>query len=146
MIKLFEYITRNDLNYAKENENPYNFYDRSAIPNFITVRDLMNKWFDEFPNGEKVELKQRFKKNFYPTFYELFLFHLFKNLGFSIQIHPKVPNSTHRPDFLIKKGELEVYVEAKVDKDKSHKEEAKARKEAEFYDQLGKLETNGFYI
>ncbi len=146
MIKLFEDIDRVDTGYSKENENPYDFYNRSAIPNFTIIRNLLNQWFFEFPEKEKNELKQRFKKDFYPAFYELFLFQLFRNLGFSIKIHPKVPKSTHRPDFLIKKGDLEIYIEAKVDKDRSKKEEAFDRKESEFYDQLGKLEINGFYI
>jgi len=61
MVNLFENNARTDMDYAKENENPYNFYDRIAIPKFVIVRDLMNEWFSEFPNGEKVELKQRFK-------------------------------------------------------------------------------------
>lgn len=146
MIELFDKKNKSDLSYSKNNENPYDFYNKSALNDFTIIRNLLNEWFSEFPDNEKSELKNRMKKDFYPAFYELFLFKLFKNLGFKITVHPKVPNSNKRPDFLIKKGDLEIYIEAKVDKDKSKETEASERKLSEFYDNINKLKTENFFL
>jgi hypothetical protein len=56
------------------------------------------------------------------TFYELFLFSLFDALGFKWD-SSNTPNS-RKPDFLIVKDNLEIYVEAKIAKDKTTQEEA----------------------
>jgi hypothetical protein len=145
-IYLFDDITRNDLNYSENNENPYDFYNRSSRYKFVVVRELLNKWFSEYPDAEKNDLKNRFRKTFDSAFYELFLYKLFVNLGFQVQIHPKLPHSKKRPDFLITKGELEIYVEAKIDYDKSTELIAIERKISQFYDDLNKLKVKGFYF
>lgn len=145
-IPLFDDITRNDLDYSKNNENPYDFYNRSSRYQFVIVRELLNKWFSEYPDDEKNDLKNRFKKTFDSAFYELFLYQLFVNLGFQVQIHPKLLNSKKRPDFLIIKDNLEIYVEAKIDYDKSSNLIALERKISQFYDDLNKLKVKGFYF
>lgn len=145
-ISLFDDVKRNDLNYSKNNENPYDFYNRSSRHQFVVVRELLNKWFSEYPNEEKLDLRNRFKKTFNSAFYELFLYQLFINLGFQIEIHPKLPNTKKRPDFLIVKDDLEIYVEAKIDNDKSTDLIALDRKISQFYDDLNKIKVKGFYF
>ena len=145
-IALFDDVIRNDLNYSKNNENPYDFYNRSSRYKFVVVRELLSQWFSQYPEEEKKELKNRFKKTFDSAFYELFLYHLFINLGFQVEIHPKLPDSKKRPDFLIIKDKLEIYVEAKVDYDKSSGLIATERKISQFYDDLNKLKVKGFYF
>ena len=76
----------------------------------------------------------------------MFLFQLFTKLGFDIQVHPELPNTSKKPDFLLKKGKLELYAEAKIVKNKSNQEEALDRKINEFYDNLSKLDSKGFLL
>ena len=47
---------------------------------------------------------------------------------------------------MLKKGDLELYAEAKIVKNKSHQQEALDRKINEFYDNLSKLDSKGFLL
>lgn len=145
-MELFEPIERTYTGPSNHNENSYDYYNRSARKDISIIRDTLNKWFIQYPNDEKLELKNSFRKKFDDCFYELFLHQLFTKLGFDIQIHPELPNTSKKPDFLLKKGDLEFYVEAKIVKNKSHQQEAVDRKINEFYDNLSKLDTINFLL
>src|SRR5699024_6105196 len=145
-MELFEPIERTYTGPSNHNENSYDYYNRSARKDISIIRDTLNKWFIQYPNDEKLELKNSFRKKFDDCFYELFLHQLFTKLGFDIQIHPELPNTSKKPDFLLKKGDLEFYVEAKIVKNKSHQQEAVDRKINEFYDNLSKLDTKNFLL
>ncbi|MEJ6979757.1 hypothetical protein WG906_04805 [Pedobacter sp. P351] len=145
-MKLFDDIERTFLGSSKHNEKTYDYYQRSARIDIGIVRDKLNHWFDDYPENEKKEFKSGFKDKFDDSFYELFIFQLFKSLEFSITVHPKLPNSPKRPDFLVKKGELEFYVEAKIVKNKSATEEALDRKIGEFYDGFSKIKLSNFLL
>ncbi|PKQ62415.1 hypothetical protein BZG01_17430 [Labilibaculum manganireducens] len=145
-MKLFEDIERISLDPARHNETNFDYYNRSARKDISIIRNKLNQWFLEYPENEKKEFKASFIKHFDDCFFELFLYQLFNNLGFEVLIHPELPNSPKRPDFLIKKGSLEIYVEAKIVKDKSHVQEAVERKINNFYDDLSKLKLKGFLL
>jgi len=146
MIKLFDNKVRFDLEPSLHNENVYDYYDRSAKQEVSNIRELLNKWFIAYPISEQNELKSRFKKTFSSAFYELFIFHLFINQGFEIQVHPKVPNSNKRPDFLLKKGDVEFYLEAKEATNKSQSEMSKENMYNQIYDSLNKIKSPNFYL
>lgn len=146
MHTLFENIKRDFEGPSNHNENSYDYYNRSARKDVKIVRDLLEKFFYSYPENEKVELKKRFKKDFDPAFYELYLYSLFENLGFDIIIHPTLPNSNKKPDFLIKKNELEIYIEAKVVNNKSTNQQAFERRINELYDHLDKIKCPGFLL
>lgn len=146
MDNLFDSIERAYLEAAKHNENTYDYYNISARTDIAKVRDTLENWFYSYPKDEKKELKSRFKKDFDSAFYELFLYQLFCKLGYNIIIHPDLPSSPRKPDFLISKGNLEIYVEAKVVKNKTKEQEAFERKINEFYDNLNKLNSGAFLL
>jgi len=146
MDNLFDSIERAYLEAAKHNENTYDYYNISARTDIAKVRDTLEYWFYSYPKDEKKELKSRFKKDFDSAFYELFLYQLFCKLGYNIIIHPDLPSSPRKPDFLISKGNLEIYVEAKVVKNKTKEQEAFERKINEFYDNLNKLNSGAFLL
>ncbi|MBO6495809.1 MAG: hypothetical protein JJ978_09595 [Roseivirga sp.] len=143
---LFPYRNRTDLDPAYHNENTYAYYNRSARNDVSIVRQKIEEWFSNYPQHEQEELKSRFKKTFSSAFYELFLFQLFSQLGFEIEIHPEIPNSSKRPDFLIKKGKDEFYIEAKETKDKSEKEIALDNRVNQVYDSLNRVKTPNFLL
>lgn len=146
MIKLFgntiEYIDGPSSN----NENSFNYYHKSNRVDMKIIRNTMEAWFSKYPEIEKNELKIRFKKDFDSAFFELFLYELFKKLGYEIIIHPELKNSTKRPDFLIIKNGKQTYVEAKICFDKSEDEMALENLQNEFYDQLNKVKIKGFLL
>ena len=45
---------------------------------------------------------------------ELYLHHFFKRNGWKVDIEPDLPNTTNRPDFLLRDGKREILVEAKT--------------------------------
>lgn len=146
MNSLFDSFERTCLEFAKHNDNTYEYYNNSARTDMSKVRDTLERWFYNYPEEEKKELKSRFKKDFDSSFYELFLHELFCKLGYDITIHPDLPSSPKKPDFLISKDNLELYIEAKVVKGKTMEQEAFERKRNEFYDNLNKLNTKDFFL
>jgi hypothetical protein len=146
MIKIFDDTERDFLGPAENNESAYNFYNRSSRKDVSIIRDTLEKWFSRIPNEEKKNMKSSFVKKFDDTFYELFLHELFISNGFDVTIHPKLDHTLKRPDFLIRKGELEIYVEAKISKDKTVKEEAQERMRNAFYDSINKTKSSNFML
>lgn len=121
-MKLFEDKNRIYDKPATHNSNTYNYYDCSSRVDIAIIRKVLNEWFDDYPDTEKNELNRRFNKSFTSAFYELFIFNLFKLQGFKIEIHPDIPGTTKKPDFLISKGDIEFYLEAKVAMGESEKQ------------------------
>lgn len=146
MQKLFEDIPRHSLDLPKHNYDSYLYIHQSARAEVEEVRNLLNTWFDDILASEKGELIRRFKTDFDSSFYELFLFQLFKKLGFEISFHPDVPNSSKKPDFLLKKDGIEIYAEAKISRNKSEAEESIEKKINTIYDNLNKIRPKGFLL
>jgi hypothetical protein len=143
---LFDDTERSYEGFALHNESTYDYYQRSARKDISTIRNTLNEWFQSYPDNEKKELKNSFVEHFDNCFFELFLFHLFEKLDFQVKVHPKLTNSSRRPDFLIKRNNLEIYIEAKVVKDKTKEEEALERKINQFYDDFSKIKLKGFLL
>lgn len=146
MNKLFDQTSEVIEGPSNNNENSFNYYHKSNRKDIKIIRDILEDWFFEYPNSEKTELKIRFKKDFDSAFFELFLFEMFRKLGYKITIHPRLINSTKRPDFLISKNGSQSYVEAKICYDKTETEMAFERRQNEFYDKLSKVRIKGFLL
>ena len=84
-------------------------------PKFLVLRDvyseyhreILNEWFDGFVDRDGKFIKE-FQTTFHSSFFELFLFKVFKRMGFKFDF-------THsRPDFILKHSGLDeiIYVEA----------------------------------
>ena len=145
-MNLFDNKTRTKTEPAEFNENMYDYYDNNAQPQRVIIRDQLNEWFSSYPEKEQDELKSRFKKDFYESFYELFIYQLFRNLNFEIEIHPRLSHTEKRPDFLMKKGEVEFYVEAKVHYGLSTEERALQNMYNQIYDELNRIKLPGFTL
>jgi hypothetical protein len=76
------------------------------MPEFHEHRSIIQKWVDGLIDRDNKIVKE-FQTTFHSSFWEFFLFALFKELGFEL-------DQTHgRPDFIIKKPE-EIYIEAVI--------------------------------
>jgi hypothetical protein len=146
MNELFESKDRSYLGPANHNENTYDYYCRSGRQGVSIMRQTLNSWFLDYPDHGKMELKKRFEKTFSSAFFELFIHELFIRQGFEIEIHPKLNDSNRKPDFLIKKDGIEVYIEAKETKDKTREEEALERRINQFYDSFNTINSPKFFI
>jgi len=146
MNELFEPRDRSYLGPANHNENPYDYYCRSGRQSVLAIRQTLNTWFSHYPDEGKNELKKRFKKTFSAAFFELFIHEIFLCQGFEIEIHPSLMDSNRKPDFLIKKKGIEIYVEAKEAKDKTRDEEGLERRINYFYDSFNTINSPKFFI
>lgn len=145
-MKLFENKQRTDNSYANHLYNKYDFYDSRSLPFAIQIRQILNQWFEKYPENEKRDLKKRFKKEFHSAFFELFIHELFLKQGFTLETHPNVPWTSKKPDFLVKGNGMEFYLEAKVATDKTNSERSIENRKKQFYDSLNTLESLNFYI
>lgn len=143
---LFEDKKRNRLDYCRQLENPYDFYDSSAKPEFGVVRDKLNNWFSRYPEPNQSELRERFKSTFSSAFFELFIHQFFFNLGFQISIHPKILTTSKRPDFLIRNNLAEFYLEVKEATDKSREEIIQENRENSVYDFINEFCLPDFFL
>jgi hypothetical protein len=72
----------------------------------LRERSILNEWVEGFEDRDNKIIKE-FQTTFHSSFWEFYLFSIFKNLGFSIDF------SKNRPDFIIE-GQKGFYVEAVV--------------------------------
>lgn len=129
IMTLFEpdLVDLNKLGPLGHDEPIFRYVQSSARPEFAQIRELLERWFADYPEEHKHELKQRFVTSrsdiASPTF-ELALHALFKRLGATVEIHPKASDtSDHRPDFLVQMPcGFEFYVEAVISSGQSDKE------------------------
>ncbi len=87
-------------------------------PNVAAVRAGVLRQLAEVPQPHRQECEERLKSELdhhhFSVRLELYLHHLFKERGWEVDIHPKLPGTTNKPDFRIRRGENEMLVEAKT--------------------------------
>lgn len=145
-VKLFDDFERTDFTYSRHSESTYSFYNRAALPEFTEVRLRLEEWFADYPDKEKAEFKRNLQNDFDAAHYELFLFALFVKNGFIVELHPIMPNSSKRPDLLIRKGEFEAYVEARVVHEVSVDETKIRNIKKRIYDKINELKSDYYVV
>jgi len=104
-LTLFTKRQRSDPTPCHPGEDSFSFLDRVDQVFWGRVRDELELWFDEYPEKESPDLLSRFRSNepaqHYAAWWELYLFRLFRRLGFPVEVHPDLPDSTTHPDFRI---------------------------------------------
>jgi len=143
---LFDQKIRTDIRSALGNENSFEYFNNTARVDVEPIRQLLEDWYKIYPDADKLEIKQRLKADFYPAFYELGMYCYFINQGFEVTIHPQIPNSSKHPDFLVKKGSLEFYVEIKEMRMSSDKERSTARLTNTLTDSLNLIDSTNFLL
>jgi hypothetical protein len=143
---LFSDKRREDRSPGKYSEDTFSFIDRSARPNAVEVRRILEIWFKDYPAVERAALKDRLQNDFYAGFLELFLHSYFYANSFTLDPHPAVPNSTRKPDFLVRHGECEFYLEATIVRDKSDQAVAGERVENILLDAINSVESPNFFL
>ncbi|AXX94981.1 hypothetical protein [Arcobacter ellisii] len=89
--------------------------DEKLHPNYISLikhtpeqdRETLNKWADGFPDRDKKFVKE-FQTTFNSCFWEIYLYRLFKELGFLFDWN------YDRPDFILNSNGIDFVVEATI--------------------------------
>ena len=95
-------------------ENQFIYWENCVADDVIKAKGYLEEWFANYPQEHRKRLKDDFYHKFSDAWYELFIHQLFYLQGFELQVHPELPNSTKRPDFLATKKGYSCYIEAKV--------------------------------
>jgi len=114
---IFDIQERTDSLPADHSESSYAFLNRVAGEFWEQPRDLVQAWADHvtYP-ADYSELRARFRSRddyqFRSAFLELYLHEVLIRAGYAVTIHPEIPGTTRRPDFLARRDETAVYIEA----------------------------------
>lgn len=146
-MKLFDSFNRTSLKFKKHQQSTFDFYNQTARKEFAAIREMLEEWFEIYPSNNKKKLRNDLISNgFNAAFYELFLYNYFYKLGFNIEIEPSVPNSSHRPDFLISNSLVSFYLEATVLNGVSEIETKREKIRNVVYDKINEFYSPDFYL
>jgi hypothetical protein len=133
-------------------ESQYSYLSRSNRPEMQKERDLLQSWFDNYPEGEKKEILSRIQSHndwqFDSVFYEMFLHAVLTRLGCMVEVHPSTKSDDDRtPDFLVTTSNgQQFYLEARVGNDRSEKEASRERLTAALLDLVRGFPSPNFFI
>ncbi|MCL4264518.1 MAG: hypothetical protein KJ069_14940 [Anaerolineae bacterium] len=151
-MKLFDQFERTDHEPAKYGDSIFAFINRTARDGFDQVRHELESWFTHYPRQEQRELRARFRSNIdtqhHSAFFELILHETLLLLGCNIVVHPTIPGTEKRPDFLVEPMSGEpFYLEALVATKESAAEAAARSRVNTVYDVINrKVNTSDFFL
>lgn len=87
-------------------------------PPFVAAREEFLKWLTEVPEPHRTDLHRRLKSRLdhahFSARLELFIHHYFTAQDWCTQIHPEMPRTGNRPDFLVERDTHQLIVECKT--------------------------------
>lgn len=147
---LFDDIERTDATPATHQESDFEFLNRVAGVYWEHPRALMQEWLDRIPGEQEYnDLLQRFRsrdnEQFRSAFLELYLHEILVRSGYTVEIHPEVPGSNRRPDFLAARDDLRFFVEA-IAPGSAPADKAAAQRRAVLFDTVNRLNDPNFLL
>lgn len=131
-------------------ESLYAYYRDSERPGIVAIRALLEGWFIELPEDERLDLQQRFRspieRQHRSALFELFLHHLLIRCGFGVVFHPDIPGVATHPDFLVSRDGQQIFYLEAIAVGNSTREEAEANRMNQVYDALNNLVSPDFYL
>ena len=102
----------------------YPFLNRSSWPVCDRARTLCEDWFSRYPTDGSKDLHRRFTsrrdEDHRSAYFELLLHEVLTRLGGKVTVHPSVPGTTKKPDFLVELEGARFYLEAMVNHAKEY--------------------------
>ncbi len=150
-MNLFDNLQRKYLGPADYAEPRFSFLNRSARPAVRKIRELLEYWFEQFPDSGKRDLLSRFRsdddRHHLGAFFELYCHALLTRQGYTAELHPDgIQEGLSHPDFLVKKaGKPLFYLESTVLAESDEEKAGQARLD-QVYDALKRLDSPDFFI
>lgn len=150
-MKLFDDVVRSDHSPAGYGDVDFDYLNCSANEPIRRIREVLEDWFSRYTESEKSELRQRFRSSedyvHFSAFFELWLNELLLRLGCSVKVHPTLPNTSRRIDFLVESPEdNHCYLEAIHITGESGAESKAQSRLNTLYDSLNYLDSPHFFI
>jgi hypothetical protein len=149
---IFDEMERNNKRVKYFNESSFAYYNISARPGIVAIRELIEKWYAEFPDNGKADIRGRLRSgkqtDFLSAFFELYLFQLCRSLGFSVAIYPDMSHHARKshPDFILSHdGKPAFYVEATLAQEPQCTVAAR-RRQAELEDAINRVICPDFWL
>lgn len=149
---LFENKKRSFLGPKSYGEGDFNYLDRSGRSEAERVRTFLEKWLACFPSQHRSELEARLRdsnnRHFNSASFELILFACAKSLGYSVEVHPTLPNGNSKhPDFLLSRnGNDGFYLEAVLVSEFNDKEIAAQKRKDVVLETLEGIVSPNFFL
>jgi hypothetical protein len=150
--RIFDEIERNDKRSKHFNECSFDYYNISARPGFVAIREVIEQWYAEFPDAGKADIRGRLRSgketDFRSAFFEMYLYQLCRSLGFSVGIYPGMEHHARKshPDFILSRdGEPVLYLEGTLAQ-KPQSVTAAERRQAELEDAINRLPCPNFWL
>ena len=112
---LFDVRPRSSMRWKRDSESYYAYLNQSGRPEWEKSRATLEQWFRQYPADGRKDLRGRFRKGDKSTegaFFELLLHEFFRKLGCEMELHPDVADTSKHPDFLVRHGGKEFYLES----------------------------------
>src|SRR2546423_5573065 len=104
---IFDDVPRTNDRPSRHSESRSGFLNRAAGPVFDRIRALMEDWFERYPAAGRADLRARLRTDssdaFSAAFWELYQHETLTRMGFDLTLHPEVPGTAKRPDFLARR-------------------------------------------
>lgn len=147
--RLFSQRRRVDELPSRPSETTFSFLDRAAGETWDRVRALWDSWFVALPGSARNDVGSRLRSGddhqFHAAIWELYVHELFRAAGYSVTVHPASPTTRARPDFLVRRGESEAYVEC-VAVLPSRRESIAAKRSSRLIEALNSVHADGYWL
>ena len=115
---LFDNMERTDASSKQHNEPLFAYLNRSARREATETRGRLESWFERFPVEAQHDVRERFRGDddhaHQGAVFELLMHELLIRLDCRVEVHPDIPGTGSRPDFLARHGDCRFYIEATV--------------------------------
>lgn len=98
-------------------ESAYHYLNRAAEPSRQHIRQLLEGWYAEH-HDDNNDVRSRFQSDdqhqHLGAWWELYTAAVYRRLGYSVRVHPEIPGTDNKPDFLVTRGAISQYVECVI--------------------------------
>jgi hypothetical protein len=98
-------------------ESQFEFLNRSEGALWDQTRALLESWYADYSDLDG-DLRGRFQQDALSqhmgAWWELYIYTLFRRLGYEIEVHPALPGTKKNPDFLLTRDSTKLVVECAV--------------------------------
>ncbi|MBU1701627.1 MAG: hypothetical protein KJ970_19650 [Candidatus Eisenbacteria bacterium] len=135
---------------ATRSVSKWQYCNNSAREPFIAIRSLLNQWFDRYPEEEKNEFRSRFQSDddyaHLSAFFELLIHETLLKNGYELVIHPAIPETKKRPDFLVRSKGQDLFCLEATTVGPSHTERRATIRRDQVYDVINELRSPDFCL
>ena len=151
MDTLFDETERTETRPKNERESTFSYLNISAREGVAAARAVLQQWFDLFPMEARKDLAGRLRSpidgQHFSAFWELYLHETFSQVGYKLEVHPKIEGSPNRPDFLVHvDGVPSFYLEGIVAGLPSTKDAGAQARLAEVLDLINKMPPMNYFL